>query len=804
MNFSDYSIQGASEYLDFLQKTGKGVSIIKVNAIKPCEYKKQSGFIKLSLDSTPKFIDSVKILIGKKWCSDADIRPIACGKKFMIVLPSEKLYYDLLHKFKPSDIELKSDLTFLVERTRDWYISHGNRISLPSVPSNITPCNIDNLSVKPLPAQAEAIAGAFQSPFSYIWGAPGTGKTQVVLSRLVLNYIKNGKKVLICAPTNNAVDQSLFGLMPVLIEAGIDYKRDVARLGIPTDTFAEKYPEVCEASSIAALLSNLAAAINSTTVQKQKTEEYLSAFSKLHAFEKRREQAEQFKADFLLKLPVLQSYISVFDENTILMDMTKSKINALEKQLADYNDKLAKSKMRISSLLFNVSKIESGFFGFLQKSKCEKLKAAADKESEIAVSIQFNIDETVKELTAEKETLVSASERKNSALSSFVSTINQLPPASLSDSILADIIENTNIKNFSSRKQAAILELDGIIDAPLPEDLINKTANQNEAQLRADLSVFKTQLQSLNAELKAVSSGDASRRIEEAKVIAVTIDTAISRIDPSTAEFAHVFLDEAAYSPLIKAATLLSYNCPVTFLGDHMQLPPICEMGKNELKNHQAVCVWALSALYTETALSDFPETLYDTFDNNNAPKFGCLKKYELAETYRFGEKLSKVLAKEVYKFPLKGNPSRNTQIYYIDAPREHPHAPRTSMSEVAKIHCYLKTVNASNLGILCPYNNQLQKLKAEKMIDSENVLTIHGSQGREWETVILSVTDTDDKFFMDSTNRKSGGLNVINTAVSRAKNNLIIVCDYKYWSHPSQSNQLIHKLLDIAGEIKL
>lgn len=63
----------------------------------------------------------------------------------------------------------------------------------------------------------------------------------------------------------------------------------------------------------------------------------------------------------------------------------------------------------------------------------------------------------------------------------------------------------------------------------------------------------------------------------------------------------------------------------------------------------------------------------------------------------------------------------------------------------------------------------------------------------------ILSVVDTTKKWFTDSNNLISKGKNVINTAVSRAIDRLIIVCDHDYWTDSSQQSQLIYKLLSIA-----
>ena len=54
----------------------------------------------------------------------------------------------------------------------------------------------------------------------------------------------------------------------------------------------------------------------------------------------------------------------------------------------------------------------------------------------------------------------------------------------------------------------------------------------------------------------------------------------------------------------------------------------------------------------------------------------------------------------------------------------------------------------------------------------------------------------------MDSLNPESNGKKVINTAVSRARKNLFIVCDYNYWIR--QESQLIGKLLKVAERYSL
>ena len=94
-----------------------------------------------------------------------------------------------------------------------------------------------------------------------------------------------------------------------------------------------------------------------------------------------------------------------------------------------------------------------------------------------------------------------------------------------------------------------------------------------------------------------------------------------------------------------------------------------------------------------------------------------------------------------------------------------------------------------------------LKKMAVKNHFPLDNILTIHRSQGREWDHVILSVTDTQDMFFTDSLNLRSEGKKIINTAVSRAKKSLVIVCDCSYWT--KQENQLVAKLLAVAKRLE-
>ena len=103
--------------------------------------------------------------------------------------------------------------------------------------------------------QRESVIQALGNPVSYVWGAPGTGKTQMVLSNAILQYIKIEESVLLVAPTNNALEQSLRGLINILDKNNISNKC-IVRFGHATSEFVTQYPAICGAGHYDNLISN--------------------------------------------------------------------------------------------------------------------------------------------------------------------------------------------------------------------------------------------------------------------------------------------------------------------------------------------------------------------------------------------------------------------------------------------------------------------------------------------------------------------------------------------------------------------
>ncbi|HBJ86221.1 MAG TPA: hypothetical protein DDZ88_20620 [Verrucomicrobiales bacterium] len=119
----------------------------------------------------------------------------------------------------------------------------------------------------------------------------------------------------------------------------------------------------------------------------------------------------------------------------------------------------------------------------------------------------------------------------------------------------------------------------------------------------------------------------------------------------------------------------------------------------------------------------------------------------------------------------------------------------RTTLAEVQNRH--------GKFVILAPYTKQvrlIQHLVGHHLRD--RVMTVHAAQGQEWDTVIFCATDCQHQyhpFLTDSTIPQGNA--TLNTAISRAQHNLILVLDGNYWSQRHDApHQLLSRLMLQAG----
>ncbi len=119
--------------------------------------------------------------------------------------------------------------------------------------------------------QQQAVLALLSYPVAYVWWPPGTGKTKHVLAETVRHLMLAGKKVLVSAATNAAVENALEAILSLPdVEP-----TDVLRIGIPSNKFYNQWPQSCEAQGLknkpAMLKADIATLVNLIEDAERKT-----------------------------------------------------------------------------------------------------------------------------------------------------------------------------------------------------------------------------------------------------------------------------------------------------------------------------------------------------------------------------------------------------------------------------------------------------------------------------------------------------------------------------------------------------
>lgn len=296
-----------------------------------------------------------------------------------------------------------------------------------------------------------------------------------------------------------------------------------------------------------------------------------------------------------------------------------------------------------------------------------------------------------------------------------------------------------------------------------------------------------------------------TNRIVQASIVAVTVDSYVSRLLNESKPLAftpdHIYLDEAAYCSLIKALPLISGNIPLTMLGDHMQLQPVCCIPTHCLAMNHRFCLWSQPAVLLPFLFTDNIETLFYKSAKDAVRQSSKMTVSVLNQSFRYGNAISSVLNDAVYHNGLTGYSTSQTKIVIINAPFRGRLYSHIHEDDAYLIERYLQDHESGDFAVLTPYVKQANLIKKQlRTIEKSRIMTIHAAQSREWDTVFLSIPETTDHFLSDSTNRQVHALELLNTAVSRAKEMLVVVCDLVYWM--KQDDQFLCKLIHCADQI--
>ncbi len=783
----EIAIDSSIAYYEYLDQNDKGIQEVDVFEL---EYLRgKDTIIKLRLSA--KLFDTEAIffknLRNNKKYDTTSIKVIEYDndKNILLIKPAENATSDFT-SLKNTDLKVISDLKFLVERVKVWYELNGSKLALPTQVSkysndfqNIEFFNDQNF--QPSDNQKQSLKNIFTNPFSYVWGAPGTGKTQFVLSYAVLHYIKKGDKIAILAPTNNAIEQVLRGVLKMTDKGGVDRKQ-IIRLGTPSKKFAETYPEVCEEKGVQKKLTEIDKQIDilermlNFQSQKKAIDDLNNAmpeFDKLTEFLSKIKSEQKLVSEINTEHKKKEIEVKVLNESVLnqtqQLNINIAKTNSISHKIVKvFSGKSTNTENKITALEVKILNLKKE----LEYSKYE-LSEISNKRI-----VQENSIKKIQELV----------------FSNIKNLINQTRGLSDINAIISTLSTN-NIDKVKEEVNSIIAHKNEKLE--VDQHLFSEYNSNGLLDLKSELDNYLA----LRAKLAASSTEE---RLKSVNVVACTLDGYIGRYTDTKLNVEHIFLDEAGYANIIKVLTLFNHTTPISFLGDHKQLPPVCEINDSDIERDNKfhnMFLWAQSAIFLDTLFSNSKDICRNQYLQNTDFNPKDIKRTSLNSTYRFGNNLAKILAKYVYTNDFNSNnPEGKTKILTVDARKTEDLKSRISMnevSEISKIVATLKRNGNDDFVILTPYKKQVRLLNNHLPQERNDlkILTVHGSQGREWDTVILSVVDTSDKWFVDTTIQISKGLNLVNTAVSRAKRNLIIVCDRNYWA--GQKGQLITELIN-------
>jgi hypothetical protein len=690
-----------------------------------------------------------------------------------------------LKQLNSDDFFVVTDLLFLINNLIDWYDKNGLELNF----STQTPCiqnpNLDICIDTILnDNQKDAVNTIFQNTYSYIWGPPGTGKTKAVLSCSVLNYILQDKKVLIVAPTNVALEQILLGVLDNTEKLQIPRER-ILRFGIPSKDFFDKYPEICETRGLEKVLESLENEIKiiNRVIKYREGKLISSDLEQINSFfsileenkdkiKKEEEKIEYFQPLINLLTQTLKSY-HFANNSKIIKEAIKKRE---ESSCVNYNEKLIeenslKEVINIDCIRENIKKYES-IIDNLNKKNIEILL-----QSKELIKSEKIYNEIFKDLTNENI------HEKRVLLNNKISQLNLW--CKTNQEKLKEITKNSN------------------------DNLINEALDEHHKNFHEEK--LKNRVDELINDRNSILEKSTKERIKYSKILAMTIDAFVQYTLKDKIEVDHIFCDEAGYMSNIKALTLFRNDCPITFLGDHMQLPPVSEVKNDDLKAISKSFLYSQSSLFFESIfLKKDEDELYKEFLNLTLPKYEKTVQINLKYTHRFGINLARVLDKFIYKFGFQSALNNDTQLLFIDSNSNTNEASeRSSLEEALIIKELVKKLEGKSFAILTPYKKQVKILKevlGRKYY--ENIMTIHKSQGSEWDNVIFSVVDDSNfgkrkMFFTNSLNHNFKSLNLINTVVSRTKKRLIIIANEEFWIEQNET-QLIGNLINISKKVSI
>lgn len=327
-------------------------------------------------------------------------------------------------------------------------------------------------------------------------------------------------------------------------------------------------------------------------------------------------------------------------------------------------------------------------------------------------------------------------------------------------------------------------------------------------ELKSEIENLETQLSQLNAEAlmksltessMAILKASLARRYKSERPIIASVAELFNNGESVLADypiilsttfsskncfnsdtlFDYVIMDEA--SQVSVETGLLALTCAknAVIVGDTMQLP-------NVITEDDRV---KLDEIRKSTNIPDSYDAANHSFLSSVLATIPNVPETLLREHYRCHPDIINFCNQKFYGGNLlimtKRDDVEKHLLVLATAPGQHCRGHYNQREiDAVKIELMPLLDNFENTGIIAPYNSQVNQFRSQ--IPEIEVATVHKYQGREKDTIIMSVTDDLITEFADNAN-------LLNVAVSRAKNKFCLVVS----GNPQELNGNIHDLIN-------
>lgn len=347
------------------------------------------------------------------------------------------------------------------------------------------------------------------------------------------------------------------------------------------------------------------------------------------------------------------------------------------------------------------------------------------------------------------------------------------------------------------------------------EKLEKSLAAVNRAHLDSDLVHARErehEIHEARQSLEEVLHEIERSTLHRARVVATSATRAFLQPE-NLGQFDVVVIDEASMLPL-PVAYLLAGLSRSQFIaaGDFRQLPAITLSADARVKQWYGRDIFEVSgvidrvdrgethpSLFSLTTQFRCNQSIVDLF---NAPFYGgrLATKYAAPEALSFDDPLSAVSESAVILFDTSSLQPTGFTVAKSKCNLTHALVARSLVRGLTECCARLST---PDIGVIAPYRPQvelLQELFAEEGIEGVSVGTVHRFQGDERPLIVLDLTESSPHrlgSFLGATSLRETGARLLNVALSRARDKLLIIADLAHLRTQLHSSHLLFGILN-------